>query len=140
MPTTSPDLPASVQSALDRGNRLEAIQVLRDLYGLDLKDSLEVIAGLRRLPVAAARPQEPSAHVVQTSVPQGRAGTQQNAKGQPASSLPGLVSRIQTQASQIPSARDTSRSGLAPGEVQGGSGVWELAAVLALVGAYFFMR
>ena len=140
MPTTTPDLPASVQSALDRGNRLEAVKLLRDLYGLGLKDSLEVIAGLKRLPVAVSKPQGPSAHAGQAPASYMHAPPQQNLRGQLPSPLRGLVSSEPPSARQIPGVRDTSRSGLAPGEVQGGSGVWELAAVIALVGTYFFMR
>lgn len=43
MPTPYPDMPAAVKAALDRGQKIEAIKLLREATGLGLKEAKDAV-------------------------------------------------------------------------------------------------
>jgi hypothetical protein len=135
-----PVLPTNVQTALDQGNRLEAIQLLRDQYGLDLKESLEVIAGLKPLPSARQHSQNHRAHTRQARTPHISRHPARELAFQLGEALRTLLGGKLPPHPQSPSVGDHRRAGLAPGEVPPDSGGWVLVAVVALIGGYFLLR
>ena len=149
----APFLPAAVQAALDQGNRLEAVRLLRERYALGLKESMEVIAGIRRLPGAGLSGQEPQAaaqdmqsHHRHTHAPApGTTRAQAHAPPELGNTVAAALRALM--ASKLPSAEPEQtaealfRDGLAPGEVPRGSGSWVLVViVVALLGSYVFFR
>jgi hypothetical protein len=151
MSSNTPFLPAAVQAALDQGNRLEAVRLLRERYALGLKESMEVIAGIRRLPGASLSSQEPQA-AAQDMQPRhthaqahGTTHTHPHAPPELGNTVAAalralLASRLPSAAPEQP-AEALFRDGLAPGEVPRGTGSWVLVVfVAALLGSYVLFR
>ncbi len=143
MSTSRPFLPAPVQAALDQGNRLEAVRLLRERYDLGLKESMEVIAGIRRLP-ATDRADPAQQETVDTLSP---VHTQAQTPPDLGTLVGAAFQALMGLKASNPSASSPERptaglqySGLAPGEVPRSSGGWLLVLVVAAFSAYVFFR
>lgn len=53
--STSPELPDEVMAALRRGHKIEAIRLLRESYGIGLKQAKELVESVARGPARGAR-------------------------------------------------------------------------------------
>jgi ribosomal protein L7/L12 len=150
MPTHTNQLPADVLDAIERGQAIEAINLLRQTTGLGLKDAKDVIdAHLRGDPVSLKFTAPPASAAAPGTLPDNVADALR--RGDKVEAIKLL--RLQTEGLELKDAkamieafgaslRAGAASGLAPGEVpRSESGKWVLALLIFAVTAtawYFF--
>lgn len=134
-------LPARVLFALATGNKVEAIKLLREATGLDLKQAKDAVEGQRPADGAGARPEAPA-----TKLPADVVDALQRGKKIEAVRLlrqhTGLGLKDAKDAVDRAGIAASIRAGdLSPGEVPRSSwGNWLAAAAVAAVVAYYFLR
>jgi len=143
MPDPAPSLPQPVQDALQRGNLVEAIKLMRADTGLGLKETKDALEAYMRgeapatgfapkpLPTGAPLPAQ-----VQQALDQGN-------KIEAVRRLRGLTGMGLKEAKDAVDAAGmdsatTLREGLSPGEVRGPNGIWWWLVALAVLAAAAF--
>jgi hypothetical protein len=139
MQSSPSSLPALVQKALDQGNRMEAIRLLGDLHGLNLKEAMEVIAGLK--PFKKPTSTGPATQV--TSAPASAPSPEHQVRSHLKRAREKAIQAFGVGASPPENPTQSAEqlaAGLAPGEVPRTSSSWGFALAVALLAWYFLLR
>jgi ribosomal protein L7/L12 len=131
-----------VKAAIDRGNKIEAIKLLRDATGLGLKeakDAVKYIEAGGSLVIAQKIAKETGSEGIASALQQGnkleaiRLYREQKGVG---------LNEAKEAIEAMLEGQQNNTSGLAPGEVKSSAGLmWFAVAIVAgVVAAYFFFR
>ena len=144
-----PSIPASVQAALDRGNKIEAIRLLREATGLGLKEAKDAV---EHIEAGGAPALLPAAHAgggesVAQALAQGKKlEAIRLYREQHGVDLKAAKDAIEAMQGLAVGTTPSTPAGLAPGEVRRSGGVGSGLMVLVLgiaIGAlamYLFVR
>jgi len=140
MPDPAPSLPQPVQDALQRGNLVEAIQLMRADTGLGLKETKDALEAYMRgePPAAGFAPKPLSAGAplpaqVQEALDQGnKIEAVRRLRG-----LTGMGLKEAKDAVEAAGVQAKASESLSPGQVRSSNGLWWLAALAVLALAAF---
>ncbi len=143
MPTPYPDMPAAVKAALDRGQKIEAIKLLREATGLGLKEARDAVEHME------AGGSMPSVEQPAIGTDAGDEIARALAQGHKLEAIRlyrekkgvGLKEAKDAIEAMSPN-RSPVTPGLSPGEVKGSGGLtWlTVAVVAAAIASYLFFR
>lgn len=144
MQTPQQDMPAAVKAAMDRGQKIEAIKLLRDATGLGLKEAKEAVEHMMEAGGPMPVVQQPAIGTdagdeIAAALAQGhtleaiRLYRQRTGVG---------LKQAKDAIEALQAGRPAVAPGLSPGEVgrSGGLGWVALAIAVAAIAAYLFFR
>ncbi|GAA6140642.1 ribosomal protein L7/L12 [Hydrogenophaga sp. 5NK40-0174] len=143
MPSTHPPVPPEVKAALDRGNKIEAIKLLREATGLGLKEAKDAVDQIEaggelcmNIPIPQKAFTGEGSDDISRLLQQGKTiQAIRLYREQKGVSL--KAAKAAVEAMQASQGHHTS-SGLAPGEVKRSSGLLWLWLALGIIAAVYF--